>query len=202
MRHKKIIWFLSSLPFLLTSCSIFSPIKTESTNTYVLSSTPMVSIKQSQRPVTLLVNYPQTTAMYNTTQMIYSTQSFKVAYFTKNQWAETPSQMLLPLITKTIESTHYFRHVMTPGVLGQYDYVLNTQLLKMQQVFFDHSSRVEIILRAQLIHAANNQIVATKDFTVEQEAFPTPYGGVVALNQAVSTVLSQLSMFLSHFQMG
>jgi cholesterol transport system auxiliary component len=196
MRNNKIIWFLLVITFLLTSCSVFSPVKTEPTNTYVLSSTPVVSIKKSKRSATLLVNYPQTTAMYNTTQMIYSTQPFKIAYFAKNQWAETPSQMLLPLIAKTIQNTHYFRQVITPGVLGQYDYVLNTQLLKMQQVFFDHSSRVEIVLRAQLINAKNSRIVATKDFTVEKEAFPSPYGGVVAMNQAVSALLSQLTVFL------
>ena len=196
MRNKKIIVFLSSLSFLLTSCSIFSPIKTEPTNTYVLASIPSVPKKKSKHPITLLVNYPQSMSMYNTSQMAYSTQQFQIAYFAKNQWAETPSQMLLPLIAKTLQNTHYFRQIITPGVLGQYDYVLNTQLLKMQQVFFGHSSTVEIVLRAQLINATNNRIVMTKDFSITKEAFPTPYGGVVAMNQAVSMLLSQLTLFL------
>jgi cholesterol transport system auxiliary component len=192
MSHKKITLFL--LSFLLTSCSVFSPIKIEPTNTYLLTSIPAVHTKKT-RPTTLLVNYPQSSVTYNTTQMAYSTQTFKIAYFSKNQWADTPSQMLLPLIAKTLQNTHYFRQVITPGMLGQYDYVLNTQLLKMQQTFFDHSSRVEILLSAQLVNA-NNKIIASKDFSIEEDAFPTPYGGVVAMNQGISILLSQLAVFV------
>ena len=36
-----------------------------------------------------------------TTQMAYSTEAYQIAYFAKNEWAETPSQMIQPLIVKT-----------------------------------------------------------------------------------------------------
>jgi cholesterol transport system auxiliary component len=188
---------LVSIVLSVAACSVFSPIKTETTNTYVLSSTPSVTAKKSPRAGTVLVNYPQSNAIYNTTQMAYSNERFSIAYFSKNQWADTPPQMLMPLLAKTLQSTHYFRGVMTPGMLGHFDYVLDTQLLRIQQVFLAQSSYVEIVLKAQLIRTADNKIMASKDFSAQENAFPTPYGGVIAMNKAVSTLLTEVADFVS-----
>lgn len=184
--------------FLLTGCSVFSPIKTQSHDTYVLSEIPKPLVKHPTRSLTLLVNYPQSSAMYNTTQMAYSTQTFKIAYYSKNEWADTPSHMLQPLIVRTLQNTHYFRDVLSPGMLGQYQIVLNTQLVKMQQVFFNHTSEVRIIINAQLIDTIhNNRLIATKEFSVNEMAYPTPYGGVIAANRGVAKLLAQLAEFVT-----
>jgi cholesterol transport system auxiliary component len=185
------------LLFLLTACSVFSPVKTGPNQTYVLSQVPAPLVKKPSRPLILLVNYPQSSAVYNTTQMAYSTQTFNIAYFSKNQWADSPSQMLQPLIVQTLQNTHYFREIMSPGMLGQYNMILNTQLLQMQQVFYDHSSKVRIVLRAQLIDVNhNNRLIAAREFSVNEEAFPTPYGGVVAANRGTAKILAQLAQFI------
>jgi cholesterol transport system auxiliary component len=196
MRVQKIIYSLASLIFLLTGCSVFSPIKTEPNNTYLLSQIPTPSVKKSSHPLTLLVNYPQSSSVYNTTQMAYSTQMFKMAYFSKNQWIDTPAQMLQPLIVQTLQNTHYFKNIVSPGMLGQYNIVLNTQLLQMQQVFFNNTSKVRIVLKAQMVDVNhNNRLMAAKEFSVEESAFPTPYGGVVATNRGVAKILAQLALF-------
>jgi cholesterol transport system auxiliary component len=195
MRCNKVLLILGAST-LLMACSAFSPVKVEPTNTYVLSQTPTPAIKKTSRQMTVLVNYPQSSAVYNTTQMAYSTLPYEISYFSKNQWADTPSQMLQPLIAKTLQNTHYFRQVVTPGMLGRYDYILNTQLLQMQQVFFNHSSQMRMGLKAQIVNATSGQIIATKEFSVVEPAAPTPYGGVVAANRGVAKLLTQLVQFM------
>jgi cholesterol transport system auxiliary component len=195
MHAQKTLFSLFGL-FLLTACSVFSPIKTEPNNTYILNQAPAPSVKKSSHHWAVLVNYPQSSAVLNTTQMIYSTQMFKLAYFSKNQWIDTPSQMLQPLIVQTLQNTHYFKEVLSPGTLGQYNIVLNTQLLQLQQVFFNQSSRVRIILRVELVNVNdNNRLIGTKEFSVDEDAYPTPYGGVVAANRGIAKILAQLAQF-------
>jgi cholesterol transport system auxiliary component len=195
MRGKKILFSLVGVSFLLVSCSVFAPIKADPANTYVLSRTPAPQVKKTSRALTLLVNYPQTSAVYNTTQMAYSTQPFKVAYFSKNQWADLPAQMLQPLMVQTLQSTHYFRQIISPGVLGQYNYVLNTELIELLHVFTQNSSYIRVVLKAQVVDTANNRVIKTKTFSVDEPAVPAPYGGVVAANAAVARLLGQVAQF-------
>lgn len=182
------------LMLLLSGC--FGPIQTEPTSTYVLNTIPSCIPKRTTRPITLLVLQPDTRPVYNTTQMAYTIKPYQVAYFGRNQWAETPSQMLQPLIVQSLQSTHYFRAVVTPPYAGQYNYLLSTQILELQQNYVRCPNVVEFSVRAQLLRGETNQVVATKQFTV---AVPirrrTPYSGVFAANQATGIMLAELTNF-------
>lgn len=185
-----------AIPFLLLACSVFSPVKTEQSTSYVLNTLPRPITKKPAHRVTLMVAQPVTSQIYNTTQMVYTAQPYQVAYFAKSRWADTPTQMLQSLLVQALQDTHYFYVVgLSPG-LGQYDYTLNMQLLQFEQRFFGHSSKVFMTLRVQIIKVANNQVVATKQFSVEETApESSPYGGVVAANQATAKTLAQVTRF-------
>ncbi|HLB58169.1 MAG TPA: ABC transporter, partial [Gammaproteobacteria bacterium] len=77
MRHGIILLIL----FLLTSCSAFSPIKTENSTTYVLNSAPSVKKYSEPQRAGLLVMPVESNSIYNTTQMAYTTQRYELAYF-------------------------------------------------------------------------------------------------------------------------
>ncbi len=188
--------FVLFIPFLLAACSVFSPVKMEQTNTYVINTLPRLATKKPAHRITLMVMQPEAIQIYNTTRMAYSTQPYQVAYFSKSSWAVTPAQMLQSLLAQTLQNTHYFYAVSSASSIGYYDYVLNMQLLQFEQRFFAHSSDVIITLRVQLIKSASNQVVAAKQFTVI-EAAPenTPYGGVVAANRATANILAQIARF-------
>jgi cholesterol transport system auxiliary component len=181
---------------LLSGCSLLSPVQTEPAATYVLNTIPNHIPARSSHHAILLVSQPDTPPIYNTTQMAYTTKPYQVAFFGHNQWAETPSQMLLPLIIQSLQKTHYFRAVVTPPYVGEYNYLLATQILQLQQNFVRQPNVVEFSLRAQLIKMRSNQIIASKEFTV---ALPirqkTPYGGVIATNRATGIILAELTNF-------
>lgn len=192
----KNILLLVIMQCLLAGCSMFAPVKTQPTSTYVLNTLPRPVVKKQARRMNIMVMEPVASSLYATSQMAYSVHPYKIAYFANNSWADTPSQMLQSLLVQTLQDTHYFHSVGVPSVLGRYDYAVSTQLLNFEQQFFGRSSEEVVTVRVQVIKMATNQIVAAKQFTVSEMAPEnTPYGGVVAANQAVAKVLEHVTRF-------
>jgi cholesterol transport system auxiliary component len=171
------VLILLSMNFLLAACSVFSPIKTDMTE-FVLTTVPHSVTKKASHRITLMVAEPKASSIYDTTEMAYSTKRYQLAYFSKNRWADSPPQMLQPLIVDALQRTHYFHAVGTASALGNYDFRLNTQLLELKQVFYQNSpSEVHL-----------------KEFAVVENApHNTPYGGVIAANRATSRMLTELT---------
>lgn len=191
VKYSIILWSL-----LLSSCSLLSPVKTEPSATYLLNTVPHCLPKKQTRPLTLLVLPPDTRPVYNTTLMAYTIKPYQVSYFARNQWAETPSQMLLPLIVQTLQNTHYFHAVVTPPYSGRYNYLLTTQILTLQQNYICCPHVVEMSVRAQLLRGSTSQVVATKQFNVLVPIRQrTPYCGVYAANRATAIILTELAYF-------
>jgi len=189
---KKIV--ILCLTILLTGC--LSPVKSNNNETYMLYRTPDALPKKHKHPVSLMVQMPYAVPVYDTTQMAYTTLPYKISYFSQNSWAETPSQMIEPLIVQTLQKAHYFKNVVSAPYVGHYDYLLSTTILMLEQDFLYEPSVVRFKMRAQLSNAATSRVVATKEFSVTQPVrLNSPYGGVLAANAAVSKVLSQLAVF-------
>lgn len=192
---KNTLIFLIGL-FLLSACSVFSPVKTEPNTTYLISSVPHPATKRTGHHINLLVSQPEASSIYNTTDMAYTTQPYQIGYFVKSSWAETPTQMLQPLIIQTLQRTHYFHTVGSLSNMGQYSYILNTQLVQLQQDYSRIPHVLHFILRAQVIDANTNQVLGNKEFSVNERIDRNdPYSGVTAANRAAAAALNQLAKF-------
>lgn len=180
----------------LSACSVFSPVKSESPITYVINSAPYPATKKTNHHVNLLVNTPDGNSIYNTTSIAYTTHPYQIGYFVKSAWAEIPTQMLQPLIVQTLQRTHYFHQVGNNASLTQYNYILNTHLVKLEQDFAYIPHLLHFVLRAEVINSSSNQVLASKEFSVDE--FITrndTYSGVVATNRAVARVMGRLAHF-------
>jgi cholesterol transport system auxiliary component len=181
---------------IVSSCSLFSPVKVVAPTKYMLNITPPYVPAKKMHRTTLLVLMPETLPVYNTTQMAYSIKPHQVAYFSKNEWAETPSQMFQPLLVQTLRNTHHFRAIATAPFIGHYDYVLSIQILQLQQNFTCYPARLMLKVSAQLVKVSTNRIIATQLFSIEQPmAARAPYAGVFAANHATENVLRQIASF-------
>lgn len=195
---RRIITFISTLLSLLalSSCSLFSAVPSQSTSAYVINTTPCHITSESRDHTSLFVAPMEADPIYNTTAMAYTTKPYQIAYFGKNNWAEPPAAMIQPLIIQTLQNTHHFRTVNGGSSVGNYDYILKTQLLELQQAFLSNTSIVHLKIRAQIINANNGQVIATKQFSVsEMTAQKTPYSGVIATNRATAAILEQIARF-------
>jgi cholesterol transport system auxiliary component len=181
---------------LFYGCALFSPVKIDTTKN-VLNNIPLDLPSERTHATTLLVLVPETTPVYATTQMAYSTQAYQIAYFSQNEWAETPSQMIQPLIVKTLRNTHYFSEVLSPPYFGRHTFALHVEILELKQDFTSEAATLQLAMRIYLSREATNQIIATKELSVrEPMSERNPYAGVVAANEAMPKLLRELAKFV------
>lgn len=178
---------------LISSCSLISPIKNDITQ-YQLTCTPNPAISHTHSHKTIIINKPTATPINNSAAMAYTIKPFQIAYFAKNRWVASPSEMLEPMISDVLRKTHYFYAVESASSLSHYDFVLNTEILQFQQVFYGCRSVFRIKLYAELQNARTRKIVGSRTFMVERMApYYSPLGGVMAANQATALLLEELS---------
>lgn len=188
--------FLFLCVMTLTSCSLFSPVKTDTINKFLLSKIPTHTLVKKPRNTIILVSIPDSRPVFNTTQMAYTLRPYQISYFSQNQWAEVPAEMFQPLLVQTLQNTRYFRAVVTPPYSGSYNYSLGTQILELTQDFSHRTPMLLMTVRAQIMRISTNQIVGTRQFSVSLPIPQgTPYGGVYAANQATAIILEKISRF-------
>jgi cholesterol transport system auxiliary component len=179
-----------------SGCTLFSPVNVD-TKKYVLNDIPLDLPSGKTHSATLLVLIPETMPAYATMQMAYSTQAYQIAYFSKSEWAETPSQMIQPLIVKMLRNTHYFSEVLSPPDFGRHTFALRIEILELKQDFTSEPATLHLEMRFYLSRETTNQIVASKELSV-REPMPerNPYAGVVAANKAMAKLLRELAKFV------
>jgi cholesterol transport system auxiliary component len=179
-----------------SSCSLLAPANVE-TQKEMLTKIPLELPEGKMHPATLLVLPPETSTVYDTTQMAYEIRPYEIAYFSRTEWGEKPSQMIHRLVVQTLQNAHYFSSVVTPPFTGHYTHSLRTELLALQQNFTSEPATLQLNLRVQLTAEASNQVIGTKEISVREPMRErTPYAGAVAANDAMARALRELAEFV------
>ncbi len=180
----------------LPGCSVLPPPSEESPKA-VIATLPTEVPQRTTRAATLLVFPPETRPLYDTPQMAYTAKPYQINYFSRHEWGETPSQMLLPLLVKTLENTRAFSAVLTPPLQGPYSYALRTEILELTQDFTENPATLILSLRLQLIDGATGKPIATRNLVVREPMHArTPDAGIEAANHAAATALQQTARFV------
>lgn len=184
----------------LTGCaSPLAPRETKLPQTYLLEwSAPADDTQASADGPTLLIGPVHAAAGLGSSDMLYLKQPHQLERFAHHRWADAPARMLDPLLVRACEQSGLFRAVSGSGKGLRASLRLNSELLRLQQVFEGAVSRVELELRVTLVDIDSGQLLATRRFALsEPVAEHTPYGGVQAANRAVARLLTQLQGFLA-----
>ena len=180
--------------WLLTACS---PIQNAISDQYKLESFSHKKIVAKQSTSSLLISQPDAIAGYQTEQMLYTDKPFELSNFAHSAWISSPANMIYPLITQSLQHTHYFYAVASGPNADKTDYRLDTQLIELQQNFLTKPSTVALVASVVLTHVSNNRVVSSRIFSQHVTCLEdTPYGGVVAANKAVSAFTAQLTDFI------
>jgi cholesterol transport system auxiliary component len=191
--HKLVL----SLTMLLLGLTACSPIKSPISHQYLLNAYSDTKLARSPSHVSILVTPTEAVSGYQTKQMQYSTESFALNSFSKNGWKSPPAAMIYPLLVQSLQHSGYFFAVGSGAYLSKTVYRLDTQLLKLQQNFIQCPSVLELKVKAVLTVVENNQIVASKIFNEEIPCSQaSPYGGVLAANQATLQLTKRLTQFV------
>lgn len=192
----------------LGACSVLRPTSTPPTTFYSLDNsalaTPEIAATlgiPSLTARTLLINPPHAAAGFDSPHIIYVRAPHQLEYFAQSEWVDPPARMLAPLLVAVIGKTGSFGAVvLTPGAAGG-DLRLDTEIIRLQHEFQTSPSRVRFTLRATLVDDKTRRVLAWREFdAIEPAHSEDPYGGVLAANRAVQTVLDDLSRFLTERQ--
>lgn len=180
---------------LLIACS---PLKLPVTNQYKLESYGSHNYKKiASTHHTILVSQPEAMAGYQNEQMRYIQKPYELSTFAHNSWISSPANMLYPLITQSLQQTHYFAAVASGPYVDRADYRLDTQVIMLQQNFLAKPSTIQLVTKATLTYIKENRVIASRVFS---ECIPcptdTPYGGVIAANRATRILTAKLSRFI------
>jgi cholesterol transport system auxiliary component len=179
---------------LLAGCALAPPEPVITTS--LIDQLPAQVPHAARAPLTLLVLAPQARPAYDTKRMAYSLRPHHLAYYGRNEWAETPPQMLQPLLVRTFEATGRFQAVLVPPHAGAVGQTLQVDVVELLQDFERQPPVLRLVLHAQLVDASQ-RIVASREFAAQQ-AMPeaSPAGGVRAANEAMAQVLRELAAFV------
>ncbi|MCV2360570.1 ABC-type transport auxiliary lipoprotein family protein [Paucibacter sp. TC2R-5] len=156
-----------------------------------LASLPSLKIAPVQ--ASLRINPPQAAAGFDSRRIIYLREPYRLDYFAKHEWADTPARMLAPLLLAAFEAGGGFRAVFAAPSAAAADFSLDTELIRLQQDFSHIPSQLRLTLRASLLDNATRRVLASREFDV-REAAPSEdaAGGVIAANQALQKLLADL----------
>jgi len=186
------------LAMLLSGCAGLQAPQVDALNVHLLEARPAAAGAgagtQPARDRVLAVSAPRARAGFDTEQMAYVRRPHALEYFANNRWADAPSRMLAPLLAQTLEQR--FRVVVRAPSAVHADLRLETELVRLQHDFSTRPSRVELVLRAQLVDLRGRQVLAAAEF---EEIEPAPsedaYGGVIAANRALQRMLARVADF-------
>ncbi len=140
---------------------------------------------------------PQAEPGFETPRMVYLKRPYELEYFAANQWADTPANMVAPLLAQSLSQSGIWRDVVLLPSLVPGDYRLDVYGFALQQEFFQQPSRVRVTARAQLVDLKLSTIVGMQRFeAIEPAPTENAYGGVVAANRAVAALLDQITAWL------
>ena len=190
---KKIL-ILIGIQLTLIGCSA---IKIPVANQYMLDAYSKKILVKNKTDVSILVSTPEALAGYQTEQMHYVQKPYELESFANNAWISPPASMIYPLILQSLQKTGYFHAVASGPYADRADYRLDTQVMMLQQNFLHKPSSIELVLKVALTHISDNRLVASRMISEHVPCtMDTPYGGVIAANQATQAMTSTLSHFV------
>ena len=182
----------------ITACSPLGPAPS--------SEAPKVYLLQWEHPVgdeptgqlnpacpTLLLISPRAAPGYAGAGMAYMEEAHRIDYFAHHRWADSPARMLEPLLIHALETSGAFQAVVQAPTTARFELRLDTELLRLVQVFEPTESRIELEIRISLLDTEQQRVLVSDVLAVTEPATErTPYGGVIAANKAVVRLLEEL----------
>ena len=194
MNQIKAFLFGLSLICCLNACT---KLDLSETHRYQLKAYGLLTKPYAKSRHSILINQPSASAGYDSKRMIYVNKAYQLSSFANNSWMSTPANMLLPLVVQSMESSHYFNALAASPQAADTDYRLDLKILNLEQNFLQKPSQLIMTISLSLLEVNTNRILAEKTFS-EHLPCPsdTPYGGVLAANQATESLTRRMSQYV------
>jgi len=188
--------FLLAVAAAAAGCA-FAPAAEQPVTTSLLDQLPVDVPHRTTSSLTLVVFPPEARPAVDTMQMAYATRPHQLAYYAHNQWAETPPQMLQPLLLRTLEATGAFHAVVSPPAAGMSVLALRTEVSELVQDHTQEPPVLRLALRVRLTDERTRNVLGTREVTVQEPMQQAgPEAGVRAANTAMARALREVAQFV------
>jgi cholesterol transport system auxiliary component len=189
--------FIATMTLLLAGgCSLWQPAPQPDVALHVLEARPAPEPMAARRELVLAVSVPRAAPGADSAAMAYVQKPHAIEHFATHRWADAPARLLAPLLVRTLDDAGSFRAVVaaTSGVPA--DLRLDSEIVQLRQSFLVKPSRIELVLRAQLVDVPGRRVLATRTIEITQDAASDDApGGVAAANAAVARALAHVAAF-------
>ena len=190
-----------SLAVLLAGCGVL-PDKPAPQTSYRLEPVlPLPAPPTAASSLTLQVLQPVASTSFDTDQIAYRRESYRIDYYSRSRWAEPPAEMLGDLIARALEDAGLFRVVLGPAARLPADLRLHSELTALEHIIRDPSqtqgSEVRLAMRVQLVESRSARVLASQSFEIVRPAFSADApGAVAAANEAAREAIATIIAFL------
>jgi cholesterol transport system auxiliary component len=150
----------------------------------------------------LVVAQPTAAPGFDAPRILYVKRPHELESFSRSEWVDTPARMLAPLLVRALERSGAFASVAEARSAAAAGLRLETEIVRLQQEFTIHPSRVRLAVRVQLSEVLSRRVLVAREIeAVEEASSDDPYGGVVAANRAVRRVLDEIVAYCGEHAM-
>ena len=157
-----------------------------------------VSLPENQLPLTLRVARIEASRIYQVPDLYYQESAYQRNPYAYNRWVDAPITLLQLVIQDRLAQQGLFKAVLSSTSTLAADRRLEITLHDFSQHFgADGSCEGVVRLRANLVDARKGRLLGSRQFMARVPAGSrTAAGGVVAINEAVSRVLQEMTDWL------
>lgn len=181
-------FFTSSLgivPLLLIAACGIGPSRSEAPTVHMIEWSGQLESGAERRSIALLVHTPAAYPGYESSRMAYRQEKHSLRYFAYNRWADAPARLIGAALTEALSESRLFADVAAPGSRIEAAYRLDTDLIRLEQIFSDAGSVVRLTIRYRLVDLeSGGSLGSLHHDIVETSTSDDPRGGVAAANQA------------------
>ncbi|MFZ5467386.1 MAG: ABC-type transport auxiliary lipoprotein family protein [Pseudomonadota bacterium] len=189
-----------ALAGLLAGCGAIPERQVAQTSYRLEPPLPPAATDATPAPLTLQVLRPEAGTSFDTEQIAYRREPYRIDYYSRSRWAEPPAEMLGDLMARALEDASLYRVVLGPAARLPADLRLHSELTALEHVIRDPSqtqgSEVRLAMRVQLVEARSARVLATHTFEIIRPAFSADApGAVAAANDAAREALATIIAF-------
>ncbi len=190
-------YLLVALVIMISGCSITKtvPSKTE----YRLLTPDVAKIQSSScESITIKLEPIQSSNTLLDHRMYYAIDSIEQRYYSESLWVQSPNKMIEQILKNAMIESKLFGSVLDYRSNADTQWRYEVRILDCMQYFKDDgSSYVKLSMDFVIIKNIGMKIVASKHLEVVVPAETSDaQGGVIALNRAVSQIVTQSNSWL------
>lgn len=182
-----------SLVLVLAGCSVL-PEAAPADSMHMLEWRGDVAGRAAERSGVLQVAMPVAYPGYDSSYIRYRRgNEAELRRYARNRWVERPAILIGAAITEAVDDRGPYRRVGPPGNPIVADHRLESDLIRLEQVFENGESRVYLSLRYRLLEAGTGRVIGSVRHQLERSTSGDPEGAVAAANALLNQSLERLA---------